>query len=275
MQISHHDMWRDEIHSWGLVLASPSLVGSFRQSAFHRASGRLVLILWLASFFTDSPYTVQVVHAVIALVLIGTIGLLSPFSRLERLLLLSSYFVLFEYTVISRNYGLGFLIALIYAEMRATAAGPPLSERAVCSGCSPIPTCSRSSFQGRSRLNISVDLLYEAGKAGQATLEGSVAAGAGLSRVRGRLPLATMWPSPDISWRTTGRPLAQCLGLELAGRIVAGNVETPLADASAELLEPRAKGISTRATRSFRSGLAFVYLLHLSGAIAGCSSSPG
>jgi hypothetical protein len=64
---------------------------------------------------------VQVVHAVIALSLIGAIGLFSPFSRLERVLLLASYFVLYEYTVISRNYGIGFLIALIYAQMRDPA----------------------------------------------------------------------------------------------------------------------------------------------------------
>src|SRR5687767_7326610 len=24
-QIAHHEMWRDEIHTWGMVLASPSL----------------------------------------------------------------------------------------------------------------------------------------------------------------------------------------------------------------------------------------------------------
>ena len=29
VQISRHDMWRDEIHSWGLVLASPSLTDLF------------------------------------------------------------------------------------------------------------------------------------------------------------------------------------------------------------------------------------------------------
>ena len=110
---------RDEIHSWGLVHASPSLSVLFDNLHFTGHPGLWYLILWIASFFTDSPYALQVVHGMIAVALIATIALASPFARLERLLLLSSYFVVFEYTVVSRAYGLGFLIALVYADMRA------------------------------------------------------------------------------------------------------------------------------------------------------------
>src|SRR4051794_15701378 len=34
VQIAHHDMWRDEIHSWGLVRASPSLADLYRNLRF-------------------------------------------------------------------------------------------------------------------------------------------------------------------------------------------------------------------------------------------------
>src|SRR3954454_9366048 len=34
VQIAHHDMWRDEIHSWGLVRASPSLLDLYQNLRF-------------------------------------------------------------------------------------------------------------------------------------------------------------------------------------------------------------------------------------------------
>ena len=76
-------MWRDEIHSWGLVLDSPTLSDLFANLRFTGHPGLWYFLLWLASWFTDSPYAVQVVHAAIAHRADRLIGLGSPFSRLE------------------------------------------------------------------------------------------------------------------------------------------------------------------------------------------------
>ena len=43
------------------------------------------------------------------------IGLASPFSRAEKVLLLLNYFIVYEYTVLARNYGIGLLLAMLYA----------------------------------------------------------------------------------------------------------------------------------------------------------------
>ena len=209
VQISRHEMWRDEIHSWGLVLASPSLPDLFENVRFTGHPGLWYLLLWLASWVTQSPYAVQIVHAAIAISLIGVIGLASPFSRLEKLLLLSSYFVLFEYTVISRNYGLGFLIALIYAHMRATRP-----DRLYLNACLLGLLANTNMFafvlSAAFGFEYAVDLLMRRRKEIAAVLSGLLLPTM-LYLAFVALAIGAMWPSPDISWRTTGAPLSQAL----------------------------------------------------------------
>ena len=106
-----------------------SLSDLFANLRYTGHPGLWYLLVWAASWFTDSPYAVQVVHAGISVLLIAAIGLWSPFSRLEKVLLLCSYFVLFEYTVISRNYGIGMLLAFVYAQCRATQPERALPQR--------------------------------------------------------------------------------------------------------------------------------------------------
>jgi len=40
----------------------------------------------------------------------------------ERVLLLANYFLVYEYAVVARNYGLGLLLGLLYAMARTSAA---------------------------------------------------------------------------------------------------------------------------------------------------------
>lgn len=221
-QIARHEMWRDEIHSWGLVLASPSLSDLFANLRFTGHPGLWYLLLWLASWFTDSPYAVQIVHAAIALLLIGSIGLLSPFSRLEKLLLLSSYFVLYEYTVVSRSYGLGFLIALTYANRRATR--PDRVGLNVCLlGLLANTNMFAFVLSAAFALEYAVELLFRRGKEFRAAFQAFLPPAA-IYLAFAALSVATMWPSPDISLRTIGVPLEHAWDPFRLLNTVAGNV---------------------------------------------------
>ncbi len=219
-------MWRDEIHSWGLVLASSSLAELFANLHFTGHPGLWYLILWVVSFFTNSPYALQAVHGVIAVALIATIALRSPFARLERLLLLSSYFVVFEYTVVSRAYGLGFLIALIYADMRARRADS-FSLNAVLLGLLANTSLFGFLLSGAFAAEYALDALLRRWESRRAELM-ALLPPAVLYLGLIALAVETMWPSPDISWRTTGVPLSNAFDFENLWATIAGTVETIL-----------------------------------------------
>jgi hypothetical protein len=258
VQIAHHDMWRDEIHSWGLVRASPSLPDLYRNLRFTGHPALWYLPLWVASHVTASPYAVQVVHAVIALSLIGAIGLFSPFSRLERVLLLASYFVLYEYTVISRNYGIGFLIALIYAQMRATRP-----DRVYLNACLLGLLANANMFafilSGAFAFEYAVELLF---RRRRGNLRGAFVAALPPAMVYlafAAVAVATMWPSPDISWRTTGQPLAQAFDPVRLMAMITGNVTALLPTHPLNYWRAKADGILHPPDAFALPALAFIF----------------
>lgn len=226
LQISRHEMWRDEIHSWGVVLSGYSLPELYENLRFTGHPGLWYLLLWFASWFTDSPFTVQIVHAAIGAVLIGAIALFSPFSRFEKLLLLSSYYVLYEYTVVSRNYGIGFLIAIIYAQQRATRPDRSLWNAALL-GLLANTNMFALILSGALAVEYAVELLSRGDKRFTHALRRHLPAGV-LYLAFVALAASTMWPSPDISWRTTGAPLADASDPMRFWSVVAGNVEALL-----------------------------------------------
>ena len=222
LQIAHHEMWRDEIHTWGMVLASPSLSDLFANLRYTGHPGLWYLLVWAASWFTDSPYAVQVVHAGISVLLIAAIGLWSPFSRLEKVLLLCSYFVLFEYTVISRNYGISMLLAFVYAQCRATQP-----ERLYLNGFLLGLLANTNMFglvlSGAFACELALDMLIRRGWSVRAMI-GPLLRGAALYLPLVALAVAAMVPAPDISWRSTGEPFQENFDLTRLGVIVAHNV---------------------------------------------------
>ena len=120
VNLAHHAMWRDELNAWGIAVASPSLADLFHNMHYEGHPALWHALLWLAAKVSTAPQAMQAVHAVIGGALVLLIGLFSPFGRLERVLLLAGYFVAFEYTLVSRNYGICRLLALVFAHTRST-----------------------------------------------------------------------------------------------------------------------------------------------------------
>lgn len=115
----HHEPWSDELNAWGLVLASPTPFDLFHNLAYEGHPGLWHLMLWCASAFGDTVSTMKVVHGIIAIAVLILIGLWFPLTMLERVLLLSNYYVIFEYSAISRNYAIGLLLVLCYCRIYA------------------------------------------------------------------------------------------------------------------------------------------------------------
>ncbi len=150
----------------------------------------------------------------------------SPFSKLEKLLLLSSYFVLFEYTVISRDYGIGFLFALIYADMRARRPDR-IFLNALLLGLLANTNLFAFLLSGALALEYVTDLLLNRRKP-FVPPSSRCCRRPSFYLAFFTLAVCTMWPSPDISWRSTGEPLRDAGDMVRLWALVAGNVEAPV-----------------------------------------------
>lgn len=110
LSLYRHEFWRDEMQAWNIVTGSSGIGELFRNKEYEGHPSLWFLILYPVSWLTHSPISIQVVNWVIA---VGAAGLLiykSPFTLVEKGLILFGYFFVFEYATISRNYMIGVLI---------------------------------------------------------------------------------------------------------------------------------------------------------------------
>lgn len=109
--MGQHELWRDEMQIWMLVRDSRSLLELFQNLRYETGHPFLwYLSLYGFSRLTRSPLAMQGLHLVIATAAVYLLAGFSPFSRLQKGLFAFGYFSLYEFGIISRNYGLGMLL---------------------------------------------------------------------------------------------------------------------------------------------------------------------
>jgi hypothetical protein len=108
-----HEMWPDELHCWNIAKGSGSLANLIHNNRFEGHPPAWIALLWIISKFTSSPAYMQVAQLCIAVATVYLILFRSPFPTWTKILLPFGYYFLFEYGIISRNYGLGVLFALL------------------------------------------------------------------------------------------------------------------------------------------------------------------
>lgn len=118
VDLAHHTLFFDEINAWGISAGSPDLQTLFANVHFEGHPWLWYFLLWLPSRFTYDPRAMLWVVAPVGTAIYLIIGLVSPFTRLQKAFLFLGYFVAFEYTVMNRMYGLIFLLALLYVWRR-------------------------------------------------------------------------------------------------------------------------------------------------------------
>ena len=111
-------MWRDEVQTFVVALHSSSIKDLLSNLKFEVYPPLWYLLVWLVTRATADPISIQILHVVLAVGVWTVIYGLSPFSRLEKILLLSSYFLFWEYFVISRCYVLIALFAYCFVALR-------------------------------------------------------------------------------------------------------------------------------------------------------------
>jgi len=196
VNVEHHDMWHDEINAFEIALHSPTLPALFHNLHYEGHPPLWYLMLWVASTISANPLTTQVVHTVIVILIYVIVGLFSPFSTLEKLLLLSGYFLGFEYAVISRNYSLGVLFALLYAELRSKRPDQIVLNGALL-GLLANTTVFGLMMSGAFACEYALECITRARRTGEPRA-GEVAAGAAVYVAFVVGSVLTIIPAPDI-----------------------------------------------------------------------------
>lgn len=114
----HHEMWRDEIHAWSVARLAHGfwdLVTGERVYEGHPELWYWYLRIW--SWFVDAAWGLQLATASAAVAAAVLFVRFAPFPRYLKLLVLFSYYFAFEYTVMARNYVLGWLCLCLFCAL--------------------------------------------------------------------------------------------------------------------------------------------------------------
>lgn len=202
VQLSKHEMWRDELNAWGIAVSSSTLNSLFAKLHYEGHPALWYLFLWFISRFTPDPIAMKALEAIIGIGTYVLIGCFSPFSRLEKFLLFLGYFVSFEYTIFSRTYSICFLILLVYLYRRSKCSGHLLSNTALLglmANCDIIGLILAAGLFGEYIWN-----RVDESKKCQAAFNSQFVSISATYCLLLAFALGTLWPAPDISWRTTG-----------------------------------------------------------------------
>lgn len=111
--VSRHEMWLDEAQHILLARDSHSLYELFYNARYEGHPLLWNIILYGLTRVSDSLFLIQLVHILISTSCVFVILRHSPFSLSINLLISFGYFLLYEYSVLSRNYGLCLLLVLL------------------------------------------------------------------------------------------------------------------------------------------------------------------
>jgi len=110
----NHEMWRDEMRAWLHAKDSISLASLYHNIRYDGHPYLWYIVLYIITRFTTQPIAMQICHLILATGS-GYIFLkYSSFTRLQKLFFILSYFPLYEYGIISRNYALGILLIFAF-----------------------------------------------------------------------------------------------------------------------------------------------------------------
>lgn len=106
----HHEMWRDEADGW--LFARDGNFARIVDWSRHAGTPTLWYFLVAPLARVGLPaVSQQLLHLLIAAAAVAILLAVAPFTRLTRVLIASSYFFSYEYSVIVRSYALTILLA--------------------------------------------------------------------------------------------------------------------------------------------------------------------
>lgn len=108
--IAFHEMWMDESHHWLVARESRTLTELFNNYKHDGHPLLWLLIMYFFSFVSEGSMYIQFLHGGIALASIALFINKAPFPIFFKIGFTLSYFPLYEYGVITRNYSILMLL---------------------------------------------------------------------------------------------------------------------------------------------------------------------
>lgn len=112
--IFHHEPWRDEIQAWLIARDSHSIPELFRNLIYEGHPALWHLLLFVITRFTADPFVMQLLHGVMATATIFLFTRYATFSRVQKVLFAAGYFLIFEYSMVARNYVAGIFFMMLF-----------------------------------------------------------------------------------------------------------------------------------------------------------------
>ncbi len=138
--ILHHEMWRDEIEIWMLATDSPTLSALMTNISDPASSPALVPHDLGLARVTSDLRAMQLLSLAIGTATAYLFASRAPLPLLHRALFCFGYFPLFEYTIISRSYGLDLFFSIAFCVLYAKDG------RGAIRGSRSLWCCSRTSI---------------------------------------------------------------------------------------------------------------------------------
>jgi hypothetical protein len=226
INIAHHAPFFDELNAWAISAASPTLSKLFYYVHYEGHPWLWYFILWFPSRLTHDPVGMKWVEAALGTAIILIVGLLSPLTLRQRALILCSYFLVWEYTVMCRMYSVMLLLVLLYVVRRVR------KPQGVVLSCALLGLAGNTDMTG---VLLSSALLIEYAYSSYFACAGDERAAMIRRWIAGLLvyvaliglSVATLWPSKDISWQSSGHLGSQALDRHRIDAAVGNMIAAP------------------------------------------------
>jgi len=111
--VFRHELWLDEAHHWLLARDSTSLKDLVLNTQYEGHPILWNVLLFFITRFTLDPHWMQLLSVFIGTITVFVFLKKAPFDKVFKVLFIFGYFMLYEYTMLSRNYMLGVLFLFL------------------------------------------------------------------------------------------------------------------------------------------------------------------
>jgi hypothetical protein len=125
--LAFHEPWRDEMQAWLLARDSRTPLELIRNLKHEGHPGLWYLLLMPITRVSAAPVGLQLASLAVGAATVWVVAVFSPFTRLQKVLFAFGYFPLYEYTALSRGYGLGVLLLAVACALFRVRERHPLA----------------------------------------------------------------------------------------------------------------------------------------------------
>jgi hypothetical protein len=111
IEMYHHELWLDDVQHWLVARDCTSLRALFHTNSYddHVPLWK-TLLYFLTHFISAAPRALQIFHLVVMNITVYVFVRYAPFNFAAKALIIFSYYFVFEYCILCRNYALGILL---------------------------------------------------------------------------------------------------------------------------------------------------------------------